>query len=101
MNRREAAGIGRATARVVLADREVAERALRDGARLVHPALARDRGAAGIAERVSVLAGYEPRTAQALAAALAKFPLKKDVQPDDVLDALVAYVTARAGRARL
>lgn len=56
---------------------------------------------AGIEERVAVLASHEPRTQQALAAALAKFPLKKDVQADDVLDALVAYVTARAGRARL
>ena len=51
---------------------------------------------AGTAERVAVLRRYEPRTADVLAAASKKYP-RKDVQADDILDALVAYVTARVG----
>ena len=46
---------------------------------------------------VEVLTRYEPRTADAFVAASKKYPLKKDVQADDILDALVAYVTARVG----
>lgn len=40
--------------------------------------------------RVEVLTRHEPRTADALVAASKKYPLKKDVQADDILDALVA-----------
>ena len=36
-----------------------------------------------------------------MAAASKKYPLKKDVQADDILDAPVAYVTARVGLERL
>lgn len=67
--------------------------ALNDQVAMLHPKKSSD----GIAERVMVLTRFEPRTADALAAALKKYPLKKVVQADDVLDALVAYVTARVG----
>ena len=67
--------------------------ALNDQVAMRHP----KKSPAGIAERVEVLTRVEPRTDAALAAALKKYPLKKVVQADDVLDALVAYVTARVG----
>lgn len=51
--------------------------------------------AAGVAERVSVLTLHEPRTERLLAAALSE-QMRKHVQADDILDALVGFVTARA-----
>jgi predicted RNase H-like nuclease len=53
------------------------------------------RTAAGVLERVDVLARYEPRTAALLAAALAE-QRRRNLQADDLLDALVGFVVARA-----
>lgn len=53
------------------------------------------RTAAGILERVGVLSRYEPRTETLLADALAK-QRRRDLQADDLLDALVGLVVARA-----
>ena len=70
--------------------------ALNNQAAMRHP----KKTSAGIAERVAVLTPFEPRTADALAAASKKYQ-KEDVQADDILDALVAYVTARVGLDKL
>ena len=53
------------------------------------------RRPAGVLERVGVLARYEPRTEALLASALAE-QRRIDLQADDVLDALVGFVVARA-----
>jgi predicted RNase H-like nuclease len=51
--------------------------------------------AEGRAERMSVLQHYEPGVSLLLSDILSR-TLRKDVQPDDVLDAVVAFVTAEA-----
>jgi predicted RNase H-like nuclease len=50
---------------------------------------------AGVQERVDLLTKYEPGTSALLKAVLSEKP-RRDVLADDVLDALVGYVTARA-----
>ena len=50
----------------------------------------------GSSERLAVLTPHEPRS-QALLDTVLREQLRRDVQPDDVLDALVAFVTAAAG----
>lgn len=49
----------------------------------------------GHAERLRILQCYEPRISLLLSDVLSK-TLRKDVQADDVLDAVVAFVTAEA-----
>lgn len=56
------------------------------------------RGQPGHAERLAVLARFEPRAREMYEAALDTWP-QKEVAPDDVLDALAAAVTARLGHA--
>ena len=54
----------------------------------------------GKCKRLSVLESIEPRTRDIYAEACSKY-LRKDVARDDILDALVAAVTAFLGRGRL
>lgn len=56
----------------------------------------KERGGKGIDERIRVLEQVEPRTRAIYDKACTKF-LRKDVARDDILDALVAAVTARLG----
>ena len=58
------------------------------------------RAKAGVAERITVLTAHEPRT-RALLERLLREHRRKDVQADDLLDALVGYVTARAKTAAI
>lgn len=58
------------------------------------------RTKAGAAERLTVLTTHEPRT-RALLERLLREHRRKDVQADDLLDALVGYVTARAETAAI
>ncbi len=55
----------------------------------------RKRTAAGRAERLQVLSRYESSSAELLQRALGGSP-RWQVQADDVLDALVAFITAEA-----
>ena len=59
------------------------------------------RNALGVAERLAVLARFEPRAEKFLDAALLSHPRRVDVKEDDLLDALVAYVTARVGKGKM
>lgn len=54
----------------------------------------------GGAERVSLLSRYEPRSQQLLEKVLRE-QWRRDIQPDDVLDALVGFVTASAAPATI
>ncbi len=56
--------------------------------------------AEGRAERVRVLERYEPDVGQLLTKVLSETQ-RKDVQPDDVIDAAVAFVTAEARQGEL
>jgi len=58
------------------------------------------RTKAGAAERLTVLTAHEPRT-RALLERLLGEHRRKNVQADDLLDALVGYVTARAETAAI
>ena len=49
----------------------------------------------GVDERLAVLRRYEPLCTSFLKQVLSA-TLRKDVQPDDVLDATVAFITAEA-----
>lgn len=55
----------------------------------------RKSSGAGVRERVEVLTRYEPRTEALLETALDE-QLRRDLKADDVLDALVGFVVARA-----
>lgn len=55
---------------------------------------------AGVAERLALLSTLEPTTGRLLNHVLAK-ERRKDVTADDVLDAIVAFVTSRTPKSRL
>jgi predicted RNase H-like nuclease len=59
------------------------------------PMLHSKRTKDGGKERLSLLARHEPQTIALIARFLAQV-IRKDAQPDDLLDALVAHITARA-----
>ena len=75
---------------------EVCFGSLAGGQPMAHP----KKTPEGRAERIAVLEGHEPRTRNVLDAALSRYK-RSEAQADDMLDALVALVTARTEEAML
>lgn len=75
---------------------EVCFGSLAGGRPMTHP----KKTPEGRAERIAVLEGHEPRTRDVLEATLSRFK-RSEAQADDMLDALVALVTARTDASML
>lgn len=66
------------------------------GKPVIHPKKRKE----GVAERLRILSRYLPDTEDMLKSALARY-LRKEVQPDDILDSMVLAVAARSGKDQL